>query len=223
MQPVAATTALAASPLRKTMPPCDRTPIKRCECTVADHQPSIHPLRIPEIQKPVSRKIARTCICTCSGKAPNLERLIFFSPREMSWRATPIPGARDGGINTSRAPWGHDVMVPLMTAGFPGITHMARRTASVDRTNFGNREPANEAVKPGWITGHWRREWDSNPRYGFPHTRFPSVRLKPLGHLSGAPSLEGAPMILQETAGQIGRFSATYCIYRTISCALRVP
>src|SRR4030088_2992151 len=30
----------------------------------------------------------------------------------------------------------------------------------------------------------WRREWDSNPRYGFPHTRFPSVRLKPLGHLS---------------------------------------
>src|SRR5437588_410838 len=38
----------------------------------------------------------------------------------------------------------------------------------------------------------WRREWDSNPRYGFPHTRFPSVRLKPLGHLSGCSSLEGA-------------------------------
>jgi hypothetical protein len=31
---------------------------------------------------------------------------------------------------------------------------------------------------------NWRREWDSNPRYGFPHTRFPSVRLKPLGHPS---------------------------------------
>ena len=30
----------------------------------------------------------------------------------------------------------------------------------------------------------WRREWDSNPRYGFPYTRFPSVRLQPLGHLS---------------------------------------
>src|SRR4029453_18636260 len=30
-----------------------------------------------------------------------------------------------------------------------------------------------------------RREWDSNPRYGFPYTRFPSVRLKPLGHPSG--------------------------------------
>src|SRR5262245_38339889 len=34
-------------------------------------------------------------------------------------------------------------------------------------------------------TSTWRREWDSNPRYGFPYTRFPSVRLKPLGHPSG--------------------------------------
>src|SRR5450755_1402397 len=40
-------------------------------------------------------------------------------------------------------------------------------------------------------SGGWRREWDSNPRYGFPHTRFPSVRLKPLGHLSGWPVLKG--------------------------------
>src|SRR5882757_4623386 len=40
-------------------------------------------------------------------------------------------------------------------------------------------------------SGCWRREWDSNPRYGFPHTRFPSVRLKPLGHLSGFPLLKG--------------------------------
>jgi hypothetical protein len=28
----------------------------------------------------------------------------------------------------------------------------------------------------------WRRGWDSNPRYGLTYTRFPSVRLKPLGH-----------------------------------------
>ena len=33
----------------------------------------------------------------------------------------------------------------------------------------------------------WRRERDSNPRYGFPHTRFPSVRLQPLGHPSARP------------------------------------
>src|SRR5262249_24079084 len=36
------------------------------------------------------------------------------------------------------------------------------------------------------ILSSWRREWDSNPRYGFPYTRFPSVRLKPLGHPSVA-------------------------------------
>ena len=36
------------------------------------------------------------------------------------------------------------------------------------------------------FNGHWRREWDSNPRYAFTYTRFPSVRLKPLGHLSSS-------------------------------------
>ncbi len=30
----------------------------------------------------------------------------------------------------------------------------------------------------------WRRGRDSNPRCSFPHTRFPGVHLKPLGHLS---------------------------------------
>src|SRR6185295_7661824 len=29
-----------------------------------------------------------------------------------------------------------------------------------------------------------RRGWDSNPRYALTYTRFPSVRLQPLGHLS---------------------------------------
>ena len=33
---------------------------------------------------------------------------------------------------------------------------------------------------------NWRRERDSNPRYGFPHTHFPGVRLQPLGHPSAA-------------------------------------
>lgn len=32
----------------------------------------------------------------------------------------------------------------------------------------------------------WRTGRDSNPRYGFPYTHFPGVRLQPLGHLSGA-------------------------------------
>ena len=73
------------------------------------------------------------------------------------------------------------------------------------------------------VIAGWRREWDSNPRYGFPHTRFPSVRLKPLGHLSGAPSLEGAPTILQGIEGKSGEFSATHCIYKTISDSSDAP
>ncbi len=32
----------------------------------------------------------------------------------------------------------------------------------------------------------WRRRRDSNPRYGFPHTHFPGVRLQPLGHPSAS-------------------------------------
>ena len=52
----------------------------------------------------------------------------------------------------------------------------------------------------------WRREWDSNPRYGFPHTRFPSVRLKPLGHLSEEASHEGARGLLQVTPGVSWRY-----------------
>jgi hypothetical protein len=47
-------------------------------------------------------------------------------------------------------------------------------------------EEAPGALENRAAWGHWRREWDSNPRYGFPYTRFPSVRLKPLGHPSRA-------------------------------------
>lgn len=34
------------------------------------------------------------------------------------------------------------------------------------------------------VKAEWRTERDSNPRYGFPYTRVPGVRLQPLGHLS---------------------------------------
>src|SRR5271157_5717242 len=38
----------------------------------------------------------------------------------------------------------------------------------------------------------WRRGRDSNPRYGFPHTHFPGVRLRPLGHPSGIAPIKQA-------------------------------
>src|SRR5438105_14584806 len=47
--------------------------------------------------------------------------------------------------------------------------------------------PWSQQTRPSSVD--WRREWDSNPRYGFPYTRFPSVRLQPLGHLSHQPIL----------------------------------
>src|SRR5207244_11494509 len=48
-----------------------------------------------------------------------------------------------------------------------------------------------------------RREWDSNPRWSYPHTRFPSVLLKPLGHLSDD-----------------FRFKLTFRLYHNWSCTV---
>jgi hypothetical protein len=43
------------------------------------------------------------------------------------------------------------------------------------------------------LNRRWRREWDSNPRYGCPYTRFPSERLQPLGHPSAAQRAASIP------------------------------
>ena len=44
---------------------------------------------------------------------------------------------------------------------------------------------SNPTRKPRrWLALLLRRRWDSNPRNAFTFTRFPSVLLKPLGHLS---------------------------------------
>src|SRR6267143_7267163 len=63
--------------------------------------------------------------------------------------------------------------------------------ASLEKPPFIGRFSAYSSTEKSGGPYDWRREWDSNPRYGFPHTRFPSVRLKPLGHLSGGPLLKG--------------------------------
>src|SRR3984957_9495347 len=67
------------------------------------------------------------------------------------------------------------------------MTRVAKAVAVRLKTSSANHLPLQLARQ----AKAWRREWDSNPRYGFPHTRFPSVRLKPLGHLSGCPVLKG--------------------------------
>jgi site-specific DNA recombinase len=42
---------------------------------------------------------------------------------------------------------------------------------------------ASAGTVPSFVP-RWRRERDSNPRYGCPYTHFPGVRLQPLGHPS---------------------------------------
>src|SRR5215831_10104580 len=59
-------------------------------------------------------------------------------------------------------------------------------TVASFRTWRGFRAPIAQSPKACALSGFplKRREWDSNPRWSYPHTRFPSVLLKPLGHLS---------------------------------------
>src|SRR5262249_21396576 len=44
--------------------------------------------------------------------------------------------------------------------------------------------------------GHWRRGWDSNPRYRFPYTAFPVLPVKPLLHLSGVGDQDRGPSLV---------------------------
>ena len=79
--------------------------------------------------------------------------------------------------------------LPTLTAGvrlraprygataFAWLTKLAVEMASAKR--WPSRSSPSIARSEGW-----RRERDSNPWYGYPYTRFPSVLLQPLGHLS---------------------------------------
>ena len=77
---------------------------------------------------------------------------------------------------------------PRRDAGTATLAHLRRL-----RTRLGTRFGHTSRISRIWsfrfndleaFSVGWRRERDSNPRYGFPYTRFPSVHLQPLGHLS---------------------------------------
>ena|SRR5215475_13278645 len=64
--------------------------------------------------------------------------------------------------------------------------------SSFERIYLRQAPESSHSICAGNERTNWRREWDSNPRYPLRYTRFPSVRLQPLGHLSDlkqAPSL----------------------------------
>ncbi len=55
------------------------------------------------------------------------------------------------------------------------------------------------------LLNSWRRGRDSNPRYGFPYTHFPGVRLRPLGHPSATRVLARSARISPRAArAQVG-------------------
>jgi hypothetical protein len=52
----------------------------------------------------------------------------------------------------------------------------------------------------GTYAWNWRRERDSNPRYGFPQTHFPGVRLQPLGHPSRLRTKSQKPNVVRSNS-----------------------
>ena len=67
-------------------------------------------------------------------------------------------------------------------------------------------QPSVEAAKGSnpLILKEWRRGWDSNPRYGFPHARFRGEYFKPLSHLSAvvASSILAEPAIFRQSIAE---------------------
>ena len=56
------------------------------------------------------------------------------------------------------------------------------RKRSCDAVIGGICRELRSQMTPSWP--RWRKRWDSNPRYGFPHAGFQDRFLKPLGHSS---------------------------------------
>ena len=72
---------------------------------------------------------------------------------------------------------------------YPEFSRLDATGCEIIRKNVAeNRRNIKPLVRRcGWLRkDQWRTGRDSNPRYGFPYTHFPGVRLQPLGHLSGA-------------------------------------
>ena len=132
----------------------------------------------------------RLCCRTCcaSGRSTSARRSAGRRPaqvRPAGQLAVQLPSHLSTLLDKSEAAqeaWtaarsglaGHPVLWPICASNSPqpSITTSPRRPP---------------ACKAGLtVGGAWRTGWDSNPRYALTQTRFPSVRLQPLGHLSSA-------------------------------------
>jgi hypothetical protein len=118
-----------------------------------------------------------------------------------------VPSHRQTNLQTSRirAPETRAFSVPYLSPLERSFGEKRRqrtvRQGKSGRAQYGSHEQK-PAIWPHFSAGSvqerlrflaiWRRERDSNPRYGFPYTHFPGVRLQPLGHPSGAACGRGA-------------------------------
>ena len=66
-------------------------------------------------------------------------------------------------------------------------------------------EPVTKTCCTSGALVHWRRGWDSNPRYGFPYTAFPVLPVKPLLHLSGSRVRAQASLVSRSGHAQLTR------------------
>ena len=110
-------------------------------------------------------------------------------PSSRSWRALVRRPPPDAAELARRAPAGGDAggrasrpradAAPRRRGRDRGAARRGPRAAAP------GARPAGLTDTSRWLR-NWRRERDSNPRDGSPSTHFPGVRLRPLGHLSGA-------------------------------------
>ena len=90
---------------------------------------------------------------------------------------------RDGMVSSFVTFPDHDIVVSVMAnTSFADTAAVALKIAEVFVGQAGGpaRRWASVTTRPERTSAGWRREWDSNPRYGFPYTRFPSVLHRPL-------------------------------------------
>src|SRR5713226_5521818 len=89
----------------------------------------------------------------------------LLTPRESSWRVAKSPTLIVGPL------------FPICDAGY----RLTLRQGQADIL-FGMTGRCAEGLLGESV--FWRRGWDSNPRYGFPHARFRGECFQPLSHLS---------------------------------------
>ena len=114
--------------------------------------------------------------------------------QDQQWRTAPLDACRTGKMERSQVVLSRKRRPRLSTIAYRSDRFGPRRSnskrpAAVERDRRATLKYAFRSVFT-FLTG-WRRERDSNPRYGFPYTHFPGVRLQPLGH----PSSRSAPLL----------------------------